>query len=98
MSDEGMMDVAENLKRLARRLRGENVPGLEELDPGDPAAVATLLEHEAGLLELEALGGKTPAALRIVRKAGLEVVRMELKDPDPSDFLGLPKIVAVKTT
>lgn len=88
--DNAMWDAAENLRRVARRLRGEAVEGLEGLDPGDPGMVAALLEHEAGHLELEAMGGKTPAALRIARRAGMEVVRVELRDPCPSDFVGLP--------
>lgn len=74
MGDGGkraLMDAARNLRRIARRIRGESVSGLNGLDPIDPDMVAGVIEHEAKHLELEARGGKTPTDCDVLGLPGL---------------------------
>jgi hypothetical protein len=72
----GAKSVAENLRRIARRLRGEAVEGLESLDPSDPFATASLLEHEASHLA----PGRRDPALRLDPDLRGREVRFEADD------------------
>ena len=87
-----MQDVVRNLRRIAARLRGEDVPGLEELDPArpDPATLSALLEHEARWAELEAAGAKSRILGRTALESGSGTVNLELRDVPAEDFLGMP--------
>lgn len=52
MPNDGADSVVSNLRRIAARLRGEDVPGLEAISASDGTMLAAAIEHEALHLEI----------------------------------------------